>query len=135
MSPQKAKEAVDLFSFPYITAASEGGILNLIYEGKAKKIFEGPVSNQRIMYFKDDATAFNGVKKATIETKGILNQKISANIFQYLGKEGIQSHFIKSLSDREMLVKAVKIIPLEVVVRNIAAGNLCKRLGIPEKQN
>ncbi len=85
------------------------------------------------MYFKDDATAFNNLKKATIDTKGILNLKIATHIFEYLGKNGIRSHFIKSLSDREMLVEAVKIIPLEVVVRNITAGNLCKRLGLAEK--
>jgi phosphoribosylaminoimidazole-succinocarboxamide synthase len=108
--------------------------VNLLYEGKAKKIFEGPEKNQRVMYFKDDATAFNNLKKATIETKGILNLKIATHIFNYLDKNGIESHFIRSLSDREMLVKAVTIIPIEVVVRNIAAGNLCKRLGIPEKK-
>lgn len=107
--------------------------MNLLYEGKAKKIFQGPEKNQRIMYFKDDATAFNNLKKATIDTKGVLNLKIATHIFKYLGEHGIQSHFIKTLSDREMLVKAVTIIPLEVVVRNIAAGNLCKRLGIAEK--
>lgn len=107
--------------------------MNLLYEGKAKKIFQGPEKNQRVMYFKDDATAFNNLKKASIDTKGILNLKIATHIFNYLGENGIESHFIKTLSDREMLVKAVTIIPLEVVVRNIAAGNLCKRLGIAEK--
>ena len=85
------------------------------------------------MYFKDDATAFNNLKKATIDTKGILNLKIATHIFNYLGQNGINSHYIKTLSEREMLVKAVTIIPLEVVIRNIAAGNLCKRLGIAEK--
>ena len=107
--------------------------MNLLYEGKAKKIFQGPEKNQRVMYFKDDATAFNNLKKASIETKGILNLKIATLVFNYLEKNGIQSHFIKTLNEREMLVKAVTIIPLEVVVRNIAAGNLCKRLGIAEK--
>jgi phosphoribosylaminoimidazole-succinocarboxamide synthase len=107
--------------------------MNLLYEGKAKKIFQGPEKNQYVMYFKDDATAFNNLKKATIETKGILNLKIATKIFEYLAKEGVPSHYIKSLNDREMLVKAVKIIPLEVVVRNISAGNLCKRLGLAEK--
>jgi len=107
--------------------------MNLLYEGKAKKIFQGPEKNQRVMYFKDDATAFNNLKKASIETKGILNLKIATHVFNYLEQNGIQSHFIKTLNEREMLVKAVTIIPLEVVVRNIAAGNLCKRLGIAEK--
>ena len=107
--------------------------MNLLYEGKAKKIFQGPEKNQHVMYFKDDATAFNNLKKASIDTKGILNLKIATHIFNYLGQNGIESHYIKTLSDREMLVKAVTIIPLEVVVRNIAAGNLCKRLGITEK--
>ncbi len=109
--------------------------MNLLYEGKAKKIFQGPEKNQYVMYFKDDATAFNNLKKATIETKGILNLKIATKIFEYLAKEGVPSHYIKSLNEREMLVKAVKIIPLEVVVRNISAGNLCKRLGLPEKMD
>jgi phosphoribosylaminoimidazole-succinocarboxamide synthase len=109
--------------------------MNLLYEGKAKKIFQGPEKNQYVMYFKDDATAFNNLKKATIETKGILNLKIATKIFEYLAKEGVPSHYIKSLNDREMLVKAVKIIPLEVVVRNISAGNLCKRLGLAEKMD
>ena len=108
--------------------------MNLLYEGKAKKVFQGPEKNQHIMYFKDDATAFNNLKKATIESKGILNLKIATHIFNYLGQNGIDSHFIRSLSEREMLVKAVTIIPIEVVVRNIAAGNLCKRLGIEEKK-
>lgn len=108
--------------------------MNLLYEGKAKKIFQGPEKNQYIMYFKDDATAFNGLKKEVIETKGILNLKIATHIFQYLEKNGIHSHFVKTLNEREMLVSAVKIIPLEVVIRNITAGNLCKRLGLPEKQ-
>lgn len=107
--------------------------MNLLYEGKAKKIFQGPEKNQRVMYFKDDATAFNNLKKATIDTKGILNLKIATHIFNYLGQHGIESHYIKTLSDREMLVKAVEIIPIEVVVRNISAGNLCKRLGLAEK--
>lgn len=108
--------------------------MNLLYEGKAKKVFQGPEKNQHIMYFKDDATAFNNLKKATIESKGILNLKIATHIFNYLGQNGIDSHFIRSLSEREMLVKAVTIIPIEVVVRNISAGNLCKRLGIEEKK-
>ncbi len=103
-----------------------------LYEGKAKKIYPGPAANQYIMYFKDDATAFNAVKKDTIANKGILNQKIATLVFRYLQSQGIESHFLESLSDREMKVKAVDIVPLEVVVRNVAAGSLCKRLGLEE---
>ena len=108
--------------------------MNLLYEGKAKKVFQGPEKGQYVLYFKDDATAFNAQKKAVIESKGILNQKISSYIFKYLAENGIQSHYIKTLSDREILVSAVDIIPLEAVVRNISAGSLCKRLGFPEKK-
>ena len=104
----------------------------LLYEGKAKKIFSTENENEFVVYYKDDATAFNGEKKAEISSKGILNNKISTIMFEELAKEGIQSHFIKSLSDREMLVKKVKILPLEVIVRNITAGSFCKRYGVEE---
>lgn len=104
----------------------------LLYEGKAKKIFSAENENEFVVYYKDDATAFNGEKKAEISSKGILNNKISTIMFEELAKEGIQSHFIKSLSDREMLVKKVKILPLEVIVRNITAGSFCKRYGVEE---
>lgn len=104
----------------------------LLYEGKAKKIFSTENENEFVVYYKDDATAFNGEKKAEISSKGILNNKISTIMFEELAKEGIESHFIKSLSDREMLVKKVKILPLEVIVRNITAGSFCKRYGVEE---
>lgn len=104
----------------------------LLYEGKAKKIFSTENENEFVVYYKDDATAFNGEKKAEIASKGILNNKISTIMFEELAKEGIESHFIKSLSDREMLVKKVDILPLEVIVRNITAGSFCKRYGVEE---
>ena len=104
----------------------------LLYEGKAKKIFSTENENEFMVYYKDDATAFNGEKKAEISSKGILNNKISTIMFEELAKEGIESHFIKSLSDREMLVKKVEISPLEVIVRNITAGSFCKRYGFEE---
>ena len=104
----------------------------LLYEGKAKKIFSTENDNEFVVYYKDDATAFNGEKKAEISSKGILNNKISTIMFEELAKEGIESHFIKSLSDREMLVKKVEILPLEVIVRNITAGSFCKRYGVGE---
>ncbi len=104
----------------------------LLYEGKAKKIFNTENDNEFVVYYKDDATAFNGEKKAEISSKGILNNKISTIMFEELAKEGIESHFIKSLSDREMLVKKVEILPLEVIVRNITAGSFCKRYGVEE---
>ena len=104
----------------------------LLYEGKAKKIFSTENDNEFVVYYKDDATAFNGEKKAEISSKGILNNKISTIMFEELAKEGIESHFIKSLSDREMLVKKVEILPLEVIVRNITAGSFCKRYEVEE---
>ena len=104
----------------------------LLYEGKAKKIFSTENENEFVVYYKDDATAFNGEKKAEIASKGILNNKISSIMFEELAKEGLESHFIKSLSDREMLVKKVEILPLEVIVRNITAGSFCKRYGVEE---
>ena len=105
------------------------------YEGKAKQLFEASEPGHYVMRFKDAATAFNNKKKATIDRKGLVNQQISATIFEYLGDHGIKSHYVKTLGDREMLVKAVKIVPVEVVVRNIAAGSICKRLGIEPKKN
>lgn len=104
----------------------------LVYEGKAKILFEGPEPGTFVQYFKDDATAFNNKKRATINGKGVLNNRISELLFRKLGEIGIPTHFIKSLSLREQLVKSVEIIPLEVIVRNFAAGSLCTRLGIEE---
>ena len=104
----------------------------LLYEGKAKQIYSTENENEFIVYFKDDATAFNGEKKAEISSKGILNNKISTIMFEMLHDKQIQTHFIKNLSEREMLVKKVEILPLEVIVRNITAGSFCKRVGIEE---
>jgi len=103
-----------------------------IYEGKAKILYKGTEKNTAIQYFKDHATAFNNLKKSTIEGKGIFNNKISEHIFIKLNQIGIKTHFIKSLSEREQLVHMVEIIPLEFIVRNIATGSLTKRLGITD---
>ncbi len=105
---------------------------NKIYEGKAKILYETDSPDYVIQYFKDDATAFNAAKKGIIQEKGIVNNKISSKIFELLKSEGIPTHFEKMLSDREMLVKKVAIVPLEVIVRNVAAGSLCRLLGLQE---
>ncbi len=107
-------------------------ILNMLYEGKAKKVFKTDDPQVYLVQYKDDATAFNGAKKGSIAHKGVMNNKISSLLFSALQKEGIANHFIQRLSDTEMLVKVVTIIPLEVVVRNVAAGSLAKRLGLQE---
>ena len=104
----------------------------LLYEGKAKKVYSTESENEFIVYFKDDATAFNGEKKAQISSKGILNNKISTIIFEMLHEKQIKTHFVKKISEREMLVKKVEILPLEVIVRNITAGSFCKRYGVEE---
>ena len=106
--------------------------LEKLYEGKAKILYTTADPDLIIQYFKDDASAFNGVKKGTIIDKGVMNNHVSSRIFQYLGGEGDETHFVETLNDREMLVKKLDIIPVEVVLRNIAAGSLCKRLGIEE---
>ncbi|WP_336279336.1 phosphoribosylaminoimidazolesuccinocarboxamide synthase [Bartonella sp. CB175] len=103
-----------------------------IYEGKAKILYEGPEPGTYIQFFKDDATAFNAKKHEIIDGKGVLNNRISEHIFSHLGRLGIPTHFIKRINMREQLIKAVEIIPLEVVVRNVAAGSLSKRLGLEE---
>lgn len=103
-----------------------------IYEGKAKILYEGPEPGTLIQYFKDDATAFNAEKHAVIEGKGVLNNRISEFVMSSLNLIGVPTHFIRRLNMREQLIREVEIIPLEVVVRNIAAGSLSKRLGIPE---
>ncbi len=103
-----------------------------IYEGKAKVLYEGPEAGTRVQYFKDDATAFNNQKKGVITGKGVINNRISEHIMTMLNDIGIPTHFIRRLNMREQLVKEVEIIPLEVVVRNVAAGSLSTRLGIPE---
>lgn len=103
-----------------------------LYEGKAKKVYATDNPDEFLVYFKDDATAFNGVKKGTILNKGVLNNKISAFFFELLGKHGIPHHFVRLVSDREMLVKKLDILAIEVVMRNIAAGSLAKRIGWEE---
>lgn len=103
-----------------------------LYEGKAKKVYATDSPDLYIVEYKDDATAFNGEKRGTIVGKGIINNRMSNTFFALLAKEGIPTHFVETLSERETLVKAVKIVPLEVVVRNLAAGSMAKRLGITE---
>jgi len=106
--------------------------LDQLYEGKAKILTKTSDPDLLIQFFKDDASAFNGVKKGTIVDKGVMNNHMSSRIFQYLEDNGVKTHFVKTLNDREMLVKVLEIIPVEVVIRNVAAGSLCKRLGIEE---
>lgn len=106
--------------------------LDKFYEGKAKTLYSTSDPDLMIQYFKDDASAFNGIKKGTIVDKGVMNNHMSSKIFEYLENEGVGTHFVKTLNDREMLVKKLDIIPVEVVLRNVAAGSLCKRLGIEE---
>ena len=103
-----------------------------IYEGKAKILYEGPEPGTLIQYFKDDATAFNAQKKAILDGKGVLNNRISEFVMLRLGEIGIPTHFIKRVNMREQLIKKVEIIPLEVICRNVAAGTMSKRLGIEE---
>jgi len=108
---------------------------NLIYEGKAKKLFSCGEDDKIIQYFKDDATAFNKKKHKIIPEKGILNNFISEYIFKYLSENGIPNHFLERINEREQLIKKVEIIPIEVIIRNIATGTLSKRLGIEEGLN
>ncbi|CAK0765653.1 Phosphoribosylaminoimidazole-succinocarboxamide synthase [Azospirillaceae bacterium] len=103
-----------------------------IYEGKAKVLFEGPEPGTLVQYFKDDATAFNNQKRGTITGKGVLNNRISEYLMTRLGEIGVPTHFLRRLNMREQLVREVEIIPIEVVVRNVAAGSLSKRFGIAE---
>jgi len=103
-----------------------------LYEGKAKILYEGPEKGTAIQHFKDDATAYNNLKKSTVEGKGVLNNRISEHILNNLNQIGIRTHLIKRLNMREQLVKLVEIIPLEFIVRNIATGSLTKRLGIAD---
>jgi len=104
----------------------------MVYEGKAKILYEGPEPGTLIQHFKDDATAFNAQKKSVIDGKGVLNNRISEHIMTSLAGIGVPNHFIRRLNMREQLIRACEIIPLEVVVRNVAAGSLSKRLGIEE---
>ncbi len=106
--------------------------LEQLYEGKAKKVFATDDPNVVLVDYKDDATAFNGLKKGTITGKGVINNRVTNFLMKMLEKNGIPTHYIEEISDRETLVKRVTIVPLEVIVRNIAAGSLSKRLGLPE---
>ncbi|HXI09927.1 MAG TPA: phosphoribosylaminoimidazolesuccinocarboxamide synthase [Thermodesulfobacteriota bacterium] len=106
--------------------------LEKLYEGKAKVLYSTDNPDHVVQYFKDEATAFDGKKKGIIREKGILNNKISSRIFRYLESKGVKTHFVDNPSDREMVVKKLRIIPIEVVVRNIAAGSLAKRMGVDE---
>ena len=106
-----------------------------IYEGKAKVIFEGPEPGTLVQYFKDDATAFNNQKRGTITGKGVLNNRISEYLMTRIGEIWVPTHFVRRLNMREQLIKEVEIIPIEVVIRNVAAGSLSKRLGIEEGQS
>lgn len=104
----------------------------LLYEGKAKQLYAAEQDDKVIIHYKDDATAFNGAKKGVIEDKGILNNRIASRLFELLEQSGVPTHFICRLSDRDMLCKKARIIPLEVIVRNAAAGSMAKRLGLAE---
>ena len=106
--------------------------LEQVYEGKAKKVFRTDDEGLFIVDYKDDATAFNGLKKGTIAGKGAINNRMTNSIMQLLEQHGIPTHFVKELSERETLVKRVQIVPIEVIVRNVAAGSLAKRLGLTE---
>lgn len=103
-----------------------------MYEGKAKKVFATDDQNLVIVDYKDDATAFNGLKRGTIVGKGIVNNRMTNHLMKLLEAQGIPTHFVEEISDRETVVKRVSIVPLEVIVRNVAAGSLSKRLGLPE---
>src|SRR5436309_12351518 len=103
-----------------------------IYEGKAKILYEGPEPGTLIQYFKDDATAFNAQKRGTISGKGVINSRISEHVFTALGAIGVPTHFIRRVNMREQLIRQVEIIPIEVVVRNVAAGSFAKRFGVEE---
>ncbi len=106
--------------------------LEMLYEGKAKKVYKTDNEDLYIVDYKDDATAFNGEKKGSIQDKGIMNNRISNHLFKLLQKSGVPTHFVEEISDRETIVKKVEIVPIEVIVRNIAAGSLSKRIGLPE---
>ena len=105
---------------------------DLLYEGKAKKVFKTDDPALLVQQFKDDATAFDGVKKSTIADKGVVNNAISSRLFKLLEEGGIRTHFVEKLSDREMLIRALKMVPVEVIMRNVAAGSICKRYGTEE---
>jgi phosphoribosylaminoimidazole-succinocarboxamide synthase len=122
--PEHRKDSMRIFPMNHKRAK--------LYEGKAKIIYEGPEPNTVVVHFKDDTTAFDATKKAVIDGKGVLNQRISEYLFTRINEMGLPTHFIRSLNMREQLVRSVEIIPLEVVVRNVAAGSMSKRLGLEE---
>jgi len=131
-----ARRALD-FSGPAALPASRKFLMarrRQIYEGKAKILFEGPEPGTIVQYFKDDATAFNAKKKGTITGKGVLNNRISEYLMMRLEEIGVPTHFVRRLNMREQLVREVEIIPIEVVIRNVAAGNFAERFGIKEGQ-
>ena len=107
-------------------------IRDRVYEGKAKKVFKTENPDYVIVSYKDDATAFNGLKKGTIEGKGVINNLMSNKLFEYLEKNGVNTHFVETIDNRDTVVKHVEIVPLEVIVRNVAAGSFSKRLGVEE---
>ena len=104
----------------------------MMYEGKAKMVYATDDADKVVIYYKDDATAFNGEKKGQIEDKGVLNNSITSALFELLEKNGVKTHFEKKLNEREQLTKKVEIVPLEVIVRNVAAGSMAKRYGVAE---
>ena len=106
--------------------------LTLLYEGKAKQVYQTDNKDEYIVHYKDDATAFNGEKKGTIVGKGVINNRMTNYIFQEIEKAGVPTHFVREISDRETEVKRVEIVPLEVIIRNVAAGSFSKKLGIEE---
>ncbi len=106
--------------------------LEQVYEGKAKKVFKTENPDYVIVSYKDDATAFNGLKKGTIEGKGVINNLMSNKLFEYLEKNGVNTHFVETIDNRDTVVKHVEIVPLEVIVRNVAAGSFSKILGVEE---
>ena len=106
--------------------------LEMLYEGKAKQVFLTDDPEMIVIHYKDDATAFNNIKKARIENKGVLNNRISTLIFEYLRDKGIETHYVETINDRDQVCRKVSIVPLEVIVRNIIAGSMAKRLGLEE---
>ena len=104
----------------------------MMYEGKAKQVYASEDPNLVIIHYKDDATAFNGLKKASISNKGVLNNKITTILFQQLNQRGIRTHWVETLNDRDQLCRKVSIVPLEVIVRNVVAGSMAKKFGIEE---
>lgn len=106
--------------------------LDMLYEGKAKKVYKTDVEDVYIVEYKDDATAFNGLKKGTIIGKGVINNRMSNHVFKLLEEQGVNTHYIEELSERETAVKKVEIVPLEVIVRNVSAGSFAKKLGMEE---